>query len=233
MMKAQWMLCVATVGCLCFVPLSSQAGDKVKKLESKAEKGTCAVAVDFAKDLGLSFPSLTTLGARIEQARQHSDPVGLALAGRELAIAEKVSGKQTTIKGSDLLKEAAQLAKRRFDPAELKAVAMLTDSMGADLKDLVAKAEKAQADAKAAKNAGEKSRGIQRTLHADSRVTSTISVYVDGRYIGTMGSFGDIYYYVGQTPWETTYLSARSSDGRSWSMPVSSAVGDYHWILYP
>lgn len=239
MKKTCWMLRVAMVGCLCFVPLSSRAEDKaaadgkVTKLESKSEKGICAVAVDFAKDLELSFPSLTTLGARIEQARQQGDPVGLALAGRELATAEKVSGKQTAIKGDDLLKEAVHLAKRRFDPAELKAVAMLTASMGADLKSLVAKAERAQADAKKARESGEKTRGIMGRLHADSRVNATIDVFVDGRYVGTMGPMGDLYVWIGQTASETTYLSARSRDGRFWGVfPVSEAVTNYHWVLY-
>jgi hypothetical protein len=46
-----------------------------------------------------------------------------------------------------------------------------------------------------------------------------------------MGPYGDIYPWVGQTPEETTYLTARSSDGRVWSQAVRWAVGDYHWIL--
>ena len=68
-------------------------------------------------------------------------------------------------------------------------------------------------------------------LHVDSRVNTFIRVYVDGRYVGSMGPYGDIYPWIGQTAEETTYLTARSNDGRVWSRAVREAVGDFHWIL--
>ncbi len=250
MTKVRWTMCGALVACAGLAVAMAVAGEEAPKkaapgapaggkgtpLESKAEKVQCASTVNFAKDLGLSFPSLTTLGSRIEQARNQADPVSLALDARELGVAEKVSGKTAAIKSEDLLKEAAELAKLRYNPAELKAVAMLAGKVGAG-KDLVAVAEKAEkdhADAIKAKASGEKTRGIQGRLHVDSRVPNTgIMVYVDGRYVGTMGPMGDIYPYIGQTPWETTYLSARSYDGRTWNRAVRGAYGDYTWTLYP
>src|SRR4051794_77505 len=64
-------------------------GGGKKVIESKGEAKPSAVTVDFAKSLGLDFPVLTGLGARIEQARDQGDPVGLAAAARELAVAEE------------------------------------------------------------------------------------------------------------------------------------------------
>src|SRR5262249_38409355 len=141
---------------------------KATKIETKSKAAETALTVDFAKELGLSFPTLTTLGARIEQARQQADPVALGLAARELKVAEKVSGKQAAVTADKLAEEAVEMARQRFNKAELLAVAMLTGEAG---KKLIEIAEKA----------GEKSRGIQRQLHADSRVNATIDVFVDGR----------------------------------------------------
>lgn len=206
---------------------------KVMKLESKAEQGKSALTVNFAKELDLGFPSLATLGARIEQARSQSDPVSLAFAARELAVAEKVSGKQAAVTSGELIKEAIETAKHRYDATELKALALIADKSSKELKGLAEKAHVAAVEAQKARESGEKTRGIQGRLHADSRVGTTIDVFVDGRHVGTMRPFGDIFPYIGQTPWETTYLSARSRDGRSWSRAVRGATGDYHWILYP
>jgi hypothetical protein len=236
MRKVRWTLGVSLVACGCLLAaLSSRAvggddkGDtkvpkKATKIETKSKAGESALTVDFAKELGLGFPTLTTLGARIEQARQQADPIALALAARELQVAEKVSGKQAAVKADKLTEEAVKMAKQRYNSAELKAVAMLTGEAGTKL------AEYAE---EAARKEAEKTRGIQRQLHADSRVNATIDVFVDGRYIGTMGPFGDLYRWIGQSPWETTYLRAQSRDGRTWHHAARGPHGNYHWILYP
>jgi hypothetical protein len=210
-------------------------GEAKKTVESKGEQRTAATTVDFPKALELDFPLLTGLGARIEQARDQADPVGLAAAARELAVAEEVSGKQAAVKSAELFKEAIELAKNRAVSAELKAVARLAGK-AAEGKELLALAKKA-ADQEAKdlqdRKSGIKTRGIMGRLHVDSRVNAFIRVYVDGRYVGSMGPMGDIYPWIGQTARETTFLSARSSSGRSWSNPVSRAVGDYRWTLVP
>jgi hypothetical protein len=209
---------------------------KAEVIESKATAQESAAATNFAKALGLSFESLNTLGSRIDQARRQADPVALANAANELAVAEQVSGKKATLTSDALLKEAGALAKMRFDPSELKAVGLLAHSNEALAKELstaAAKAEKAEKERIAASKEGGKTRGIMGTLHADSRVNATIFVYVDGRFVGSMGPYGDIYPYIGQTAWETTFLSAHSNDGRTWNRQVSSAVNNYHWILMP
>jgi len=204
-----------------------------KKIEAKMEAGTPAASVNFSKELGLEFVSLTTLGGRIAAARVVADPVALAAAAQELAAAEKASGKTAAINSADLLKEAVQLAKIRFTPSELKAVSYLAKDKS--LLAVAEKADKAMQDQIKARQAGETSRGIQGTLHVDSRVQGVwLRVYVDGRFVGNVSPYGDSYFYIGQTPWETTYLSASSFDGSmNWNRPVGGAVGDYHWTLTP
>jgi hypothetical protein len=48
-------------------------------------------AINFRKELNLPFATLGTLGSRIGEARRAGDPVALANAASELAVAEKVS----------------------------------------------------------------------------------------------------------------------------------------------
>ena len=82
-------------------------------------KATPAAAVKFRKDLNLPYPSLTTLGGRIDAARRAGDPVTLAHAASELNVAEKVSGKTTTLRSWQVLREAAELAGLRRQEAEM------------------------------------------------------------------------------------------------------------------
>jgi hypothetical protein len=97
------------------------ASDK-QVVSSKAVQERVAASVNFQKELGLSYPSLRTLGARIDAARQAPDPVTLAHAASELDVAEKVSGKKASITAPEILAEAAKLASLRKQEAELKAV---------------------------------------------------------------------------------------------------------------
>src|SRR5262249_4039454 len=60
-------------------------------------------------------------GSRIDAARRAPDPVALAHAAGELAVAEKVSGKKASLTSKALLAEAAELATLRKEVAELKA----------------------------------------------------------------------------------------------------------------
>jgi hypothetical protein len=76
--------------------------------------------------------------------------------------------------------------------------------------------------------------GINGECHVDSRVDMSIRVYINGRYVGTMGPFGDIFPLVRDFPEEITDLYAVSADGRfTWSRRVSGSHRSYHWILTP
>lgn len=229
-----WALFVALGLVLSQVGVADDA-KKAKSGETKGATGAVATSINWAKTLGLNFASLTTLGARIEQARGAADPVGLASAAKELAAAENVAGKKAAITSADLLKEAAELAKYRYEPTELKAVAMLLGD-GSESQDLLNTAKKAatfRENQRKAREAGETTRGIEGVVRFDSRTDAYISCYVNGRFVGSMGPFGDVYYFVGDAPYATTYLYARSNDGRFWRLNVHSAYSSYRWILYP
>jgi hypothetical protein len=107
-------------------PLGSQPpgtrNDDQQTVSSNAKKNPVAASVDFRKELGLPFRSLATLGSRIDTARRDHDPVSLANAAGELAVAEKVAGKQASLTSTALIKEAARLAKLRKEATELQAV---------------------------------------------------------------------------------------------------------------
>jgi hypothetical protein len=222
--------------CVCLTQLpSAVGGDKTggKTLEVKDSKtGTSAEGVSFTKELGVSYPSLLTLAGRIEQARQAPDPIALAAAARELAAAEVASGKTAAVKSDDLIKEAIDLAKARSNPTEMKAVAALVGAKaGQDLRAAIPAAEKWAAKVKADREAGVKTRGITGQLHADSRYGRWITVHVNGRNVGSMPPMGDIYTYVGDSPWGTTFLYARAHDGRWWRAEIRGNYNHYHWIL--
>jgi hypothetical protein len=81
-------------------PKADAAPEKGKDQEvvtSKATKRTRATSINFRKAFGLPFDTLGTLGARIESARRKPDPIALAHAANELAVAEKVSKKKASL----------------------------------------------------------------------------------------------------------------------------------------
>src|SRR5262245_33924106 len=79
--------------------------DDKQVVDSKPDKYAPAAAINFKKDLGIPYPTLGTLGTRIDSARRTPDPMALAHAASELAVAEKVSGKKTSLPSKELLKE--------------------------------------------------------------------------------------------------------------------------------
>lgn len=237
-------LTLAAVLCVCSSHLPSVTSaekdkgakpdeQKMTKIETKCAAGMCANGVNFAKELNLGFPCLTTLGARIETARQQADPVGLAAAARELTAAEKACGKHAAITGEALTREAIDLAKLRAEPAEMKAVASIAGPAGKELMGATAKAEEFRAKQKADRDSGVATRGVRGVVHVDSRWGGYIRVYINGRDVGSMGPYGDIYPYVSDNPWEVTMLYAVGDDGRTWRREVPGSYGRYHWILNP
>ena len=100
------------------------------KKDASAKEGTekemtyiSGATIDFSSALELNYASLATLGSRIEQCQTGSpDPVGLAAAAHELAIAEKVSGKKAKLTAAGLLEEAIHMATVRDDSSELKGI---------------------------------------------------------------------------------------------------------------
>jgi hypothetical protein len=101
-------------------------------VDSKVQKGKPAASIDFRKEYQLPYPSLSTLGTRIDTARRQQDPVSLGHAASELSLAEKVSGKQASLTSNALVREAAQLAKLRRQVTELRAMLHLSNQIAND-----------------------------------------------------------------------------------------------------
>ncbi len=101
---------------------ADQPPEDQETVTSKSNGRTPAAGVNFRKQLGLPFASLSTLGSRIDASRRAHDPVALANAAHELAVAESVSGKKASVTSSALLKESAELAAMRRQEKELQAV---------------------------------------------------------------------------------------------------------------
>lgn len=231
---------IATLGLMVLLLGASSTGlvlgqDKENILETKRATAASAATVNFNEELGLGFASLNALGQRIEAARNAMDPVGLASAATELHVAERVSGKTASITSAALMDEAVELAKLRFQADELRAVALLVEDekVRKDFTDYAAQADKELAVQKQKKELGVRERGITRRLFVDNRTGYTLSIYVNGRYKGSLGPYGDGYVWVGDSRWGSTKLYAKAPGTSSyWSRTVSGNVSDFTWHLY-
>jgi hypothetical protein len=189
-MRAKLLGALLLAGCVVLAGIGmTSAQDKKpvateKKVEGvKAEKYTPASTIDFGGALGLSFPSLTSLGGRIEAARRAPDPVALTADGLELAAAEKVSGKKADLTSETVLKEAVDLAKVRSHSQELRMVAeLLKDDPAA--KDLRAEADKAATrEREEEAKSPEAGRGAS-YLRVVNRTHEGLDIYVNGEFLG-------------------------------------------------
>lgn len=156
--------------------------DEQKDIKSKPTKITTAASIKFRNDLNLPFNSLNTLGTRIDSARRTGDPVTLANAASELAVAEKVSGKTAKLTSKQLIAEAAELAKLRRQESELKAVLHISDQVSmeeqkvAELKKLITLA----GDEKRMINKGEEPTDAPRKIVVNNYTTNYIDVQING-----------------------------------------------------
>lgn len=216
--------------------IAQDSGNEIKKEESQAEDYTSAASIDFAAKLDLGFRSLATLGARIEQCRQAPDPVGLAAAAEELAVAEKVSGKQAGVTAEELRKSAIELAKLRGDQHELQAVAMLTGDRTAK-KELQTEATKAAARAeelKAAAEAGEKSKGIYGQLIIDNQSHYHVDIFYNGRSVGYANGHGHAHLHIHDHSHSHVFdLVAKDHHGHYWRKHVHGDYNNFHWTIHP
>ncbi len=103
-------------------PKPDPKSDDKQVVDSKPQKRTPATSINFNKELNLPFPTLRTLGTRVEAARRACDPVALAQSANELSVAENVSEKKASLTSLELIKESAELAKVRNEVKELEAV---------------------------------------------------------------------------------------------------------------
>jgi hypothetical protein len=126
------LLGFATLACLVTRPATGAddpASQDKEVVDSKAMPRPAAASIPFRKELNLSYPTLGTLGSRIDAARRAHDPVALANMAHELSVAEDVSGKKASLTSATLMTEAAQLAALKRQEKELEAVLRVTNQV--------------------------------------------------------------------------------------------------------
>lgn len=207
-------------------------GEKSESFTTPVEKYVSATSIDFAKALDLSAPSVRTIGSRIEEARQAPDPIGLASTARELAAVEAATGKQASLKSSDVMKEAIALAKLRGRSAELKAVAALVSDQAAaeDLQVAAKKAEKAEAEKAARAKNGELSRGICGVLHVNNQTHQHMEIYYNGMNIGCVDGYSTGQFYLNDHNWMFN-LEARGDCGGYARRHVHGQMSHFDWTI--
>jgi hypothetical protein len=214
------MLLLAAVAGLSLVGGANTADpkpDDKQAVDSKAEKRSAASAIDFKKELQLPFPTLGTLGGRIEAARKAPDPVALAQTASELATAEKVSGKTASLTSQTLLQESAELAKLRRQVAEMKAVLHVSNQLantGQLAQNLNAEIERANQWYKEEKEAiqmGKAPTGAPRRVLVNNYTTQYADIYVNGYYKMQVGP-GQSSYCVIEHKWNPTILTGYGNE---------------------
>jgi hypothetical protein len=228
-------LLLGTVAC-CGVADEPKKDDK-QVVESKAVKRQPATAVNFSKELGLGFPSLKTLGARIEAARRAHDPVSLGHAAQELAVAEKVAGKKATLTSTALVKEAAQLAQVRRQEKELQAMVNITNQVASEedlLGNLNQQLQLAREQIKAEKAAiqsNEEPTGPRR-LVINNYTTQYMDIWVNG-FLKMQVEPGGSKWCMIEHKWNPTVITAYGDDdSQTWGpRTIWGTFKTYTWNL--
>jgi hypothetical protein len=196
------------------------AAEDKEVVSSKATPQAAATSVHFRKELNLPFPTLSTLGGRIESARRAPDPVALAHAAHELSVAEKVSGKTASLTSMMLIKEAAELAALRKQEAELNAIYNLSSQM-AVAEDNLALTRAQIASAKAQANAdvqalrsNQEPTSAPRQVVVNNYTTQYLDVYING-FLKTQIGPGASQVYTIEHRWNPTVLKAYGNEDSS------------------
>jgi hypothetical protein len=185
--------CLALVWLVSVVPAQQAksgepAGEDQEVVKSKATRTPAASTINFRKELKLPFDSLTTLGSRIDAARRKPDPVALAHLANELAVDEKVSGKQASLTSKMLAKEAAELAGLRKQEHELNAVLQVNQQMMMEednitsIKKDIARAQEQVKQDKEAINQNLEPTWKPRKVVVNNYTTQYPDIYVNGNY---------------------------------------------------
>jgi uncharacterized protein (TIGR03000 family) len=214
------------------------AAEDKQVVDSTAAPRPSASAVNFRKELGLPFPTLSTLGPRISAARRAHDPVALANAASELAVAEKVSGKKASLTSAAVLKEAAELAGMKRQVAEQKAVLHISEQIAADQeltanvrKDIALAEQQAKADAAAARPNQEPT-WTPRTVVVNNYTTQYIDLWVNGNPKGQVAP-GQTQTFVIEHRWNPTVLTGYGDEDSSypWKRIIWGRFTTYTWNI--
>jgi hypothetical protein len=214
------------------------AADK-EVIESKPTRKAAAASVKFRKELGVPFASLNTLGSRIDAARRAHDPVALANAASELAIAEKASGKKASVTSTQLAKESAELAKLRHQVTEMRAAIEVNKQIAAEDQNLVA-LNKIMEDFKSQAAADSESIRMNqeptwkpRTVIVNNYSTQYADIWVNG-YLKGQVQPGMSQSFVIEHRWNPTVLTGYGDDDEQNWGPVTiwGRFNKYTWNLH-
>jgi hypothetical protein len=229
-MRVRQTLClslgvIVALAVVCSNVVSEQADpgkDDQQTVATKAQKNPLAANIDFKKDLGLPYGSLGTLGGRIDAARRSHDAVGLAHTASELSVAEKVSGKKSSLTSSTLMKESAELAKLRKEAAELQAVERVAQQVETetetvtDLKKEIALSQKAAKAETDAIRRNEEPGDAPRKVLVNNYTTQYVDIWLNG-YLKTQVGPGQSKWFVIEHKWNPTVLKGYGNeDNATW-----------------
>ena len=234
---------------LLFVGVASPAGgDQPKKddpaaadketIDTKATPQPSAAGIKFRKEYGLSYPSLNTLGTRIDAARRAHDPVALAHTANELAVAEKVSGKKASLTSTALAKESAELAQLRRQESELRGtIAVQQQITGTDdsinaLKGVLAQAKKQAAADSEAIRMNQEPTWTPRKVIVNNYTTQYIDVWLNGYYKVQVNP-GMSQSFMIEHRWNPTVLTAYGDDDETTfkAFPIWGRFKTYTWNI--
>ena len=206
-------------------------------VDSKPVRLKPAASVPFRKQLKLPFNSLATLGARIDAARRANDPVALAHAASELAVAENVSDKQADLTSSAVFKEAAELAKLRRQEAEIRALLRVSNQVTAE-QDTIASLrqsltwakEQAKADTRAWQQNQEPT-WTPRTVVINNYTTQYLDITVNGVLKGQVEP-GLTQVFVIEHRWNPTTIKAYGNEDIDvWQRIIWGRFKRYIWNI--
>jgi hypothetical protein len=216
------------------VTVHAEEKDDAKAGTDEGAKRVSAATIDFSVEPGLPFASLTTLGARIEAARQGADPVGLINAANELSVAEQVSAeKRASLTSASLTKEAVALAELRGASIELRAVAFaVKDSQQAEKLNQSAKvASGREQEAIEAAKAGERPKGIYGDLIFNNDSHEHVHVYYNGRYLGHADAHDHKHFHVHDHAHRHFFDVKAVGHHHTWSRHKDGDFKTYTWTI--
>lgn len=213
--------------------------DDKQTVDSKAEKRAPATATDFRQELSLPFPSLGTLGGRIEQARRAHDPVSLAHAAQELNTAEKVSGKKASLNSQQILKESQELAKLRRQVAEMRTLLHVSEQLADEkqtaihFKQMIADEQKRMKEESDKVLSGQEPDGTPRKVLVNNYTPQYVDLWVNG-FLKMQLQPGQSKWCVIEHKWDPTVLKAYGNDDTTTWGPrtIWGNFKTYTWNLH-
>ncbi len=215
-------------------------------VDSRIRKKQAVACLNFRKELGLPFATLSTLGSRIAAARRESDPVAMASAAMELASAERIAGKKASVTSHALINEATDMASLRREPKETHAVLLAAQQAAAEeatiarinreiaaAKDQQQSINEAMANDAAAVKLENQPKWIGRKVLITNFSTQYVDLSVNGR-LKIQIAPGEKRIYVIEHRWNPTVLTATGDqDIDSWGPRIIwGKFNTYTWNIY-